>query len=90
MNKRFSFKEKLWLYIGINAFWVILCFGVLLSTLLYKDVPYMAQHLFSDLHSYKIYAHTAITITYIIFGAVYNLYIYLMTKDNTNEEQSKE
>ncbi len=55
-------KKFILFWLGINILITISLFGIILISLAYKSVPVSEQHMFDNLHSYRIYLHSMITI----------------------------
>jgi len=90
MEDKEKLRNNILLSIFINIIWLAVCVGAILITMIYKDVPIQNKHLFSDLHSYRIFVHSSITALYFIVGTAINVISYSYTKDIKKKEEPKE
>lgn len=90
MKDKVKLRNDILLCIFINIVWLVVCVGAILMTMLYKDVPVQNKHLFSDLHSYRIFVHSSITALYFIVGIAINVISYSFSKDVKKKEEPKE
>lgn len=83
-------KKFILFWLGINLFVTIVLFSIILISLAYKSVPVSEQHMFDDLHSYRIYLHSSITILWVIALGIINGFFIYQIKSTNKEEQPKE
>ena len=83
-------KKFIIFWLGLNLVITIVLFSVILISLAYKSVPVSEQHIFDDLHSYRIYLHSSITALWLIVLGTINGFFAYQIKSANKEEQPKE
>lgn len=77
-----AFLKKNYPIIVMNVLLTVICFGLLLYTLTYRQVPIQSQHLWygDNLHTYLIFTHLLDTVLWFIGTAIINIYWYVKVK----------